>query len=46
VYTDAAIQIQHDTMDPDQEQEYIKRIQEQHQSIEDLKGTVLCCLSP
>jgi hypothetical protein len=40
LYTDAANFIKADTMDPEQEQEYLKRIDEQHQSIDDLKGII------
>jgi hypothetical protein len=39
-YTDAANQIRNDTMDPEQEQEYLKRIDEQHRSLEDIKGNI------
>jgi hypothetical protein len=39
-YTDAANQIRNDTMDPEQEQEYLKRIDEQHRSIVDIKGSI------
>jgi hypothetical protein len=40
LYTDAANYIKTATMDPEQEQEYLKRIDEQHLSIEDLKGII------
>jgi hypothetical protein len=43
LYTDAANYIKTDTMDPEQEQEYLERIDEQDQSIDDLKGIILRC---
>jgi hypothetical protein len=41
LYTDAANYIKTATMDPKQEQDYLEKIDEQHLSIEDLKGTIL-----
>jgi hypothetical protein len=43
LYTDAANYIKTATMDPEQEQDYLERIDEQHLSIEVLKGTILLC---
>jgi hypothetical protein len=40
LYTDAANHMKTDSMDPEQEQEYLKKIDDQHLSIEDLKGII------
>jgi hypothetical protein len=39
-YTDAVNLIKNDTMDPEQEQAYLKRIDEQDRSLEDIRGTI------
>jgi hypothetical protein len=46
LYTNAANYIKTVTMDPEQEQEYLKRIDEQNQSIDDLKGITFLMFFP